>query len=164
MGGAGTPGADKPDNVKSYVGKTVTVKNYRYKITGQNNSKKTGTASFAGVTGTKKKAKTITVPAGIKYKGITFTVTAVNANAFKGNKRVSKVIIGKNVKTIGKNAFYNCKKLKNISFKGTKVTSIGKGAFLKIASRPNVTVPKSVKKKYKKLLTKKVITTRAKIK
>ncbi len=163
-GGAGTPGADKPDNVKSYVGKTVTVKNYRYKITGQNNSKKTGTASFAGVTGTKKKAKTITVPAGIKYKGITFTVTAVNANAFKGNKRVSKVIIGKNVKTIGKNAFYNCKKLKNISFKGTKVTSIGKGAFLKIASRPNVTVPKSVKKKYKKLLTKKVITTRAKIK
>lgn len=163
-GGAGTPGADKPDNVKSYVGKTVTVKNYRYKITGQNNSKKTGTASFAGVTGTKKKSKTITVPVSIKYKGITFTVTAVNANAFKGNKRVTKVIIGKNVKTIGKNAFYNCKKLKNISFKGTKVTSIGKGAFLKIASRPNVTVPKSVKKKYKKLLTKKVITTKAKIK
>ena len=33
---------------------------------------------------------------------------------FSGNEKLKAVTIGKNVKTIGANAFYNCKKLKKI--------------------------------------------------
>ena len=83
----------------------------------------------------------------------------------KGNTKVTKLVIGKNIKTIGKKAFYGCKKLKSIRFAGKNVKKIGTGAFLKIYPRAVVKVPKSVKKKYKKMLTKKTINTRtAKIK
>ena len=41
-------------------------------------------------------------------------VTAIAENAFKGNGRVTSVVLGNQIKTIGKNAFYRCENLTSI--------------------------------------------------
>ena len=54
------------------------------------------------------------------------------------------------LKKIGKKAFYNCKKLKNITLKTKKLTKIEKDAFNKIHKKAAVKVPKSKYKVYVK--------------
>lgn len=143
----------KPEpETPSYKGKTVRIGNYKYQITKQN--AKAGEAAFAGAA---KKKASVTIPASVKYKGITFKVTSVKANAMKGNAKVTKLVIGKNVKTIGKKAFYGCKKLKSIRFNSKNVTKIKPGAFLKIKINAVVKAPGAAKRQFKKMLTKKVI-------
>lgn len=143
----------------SYKGKTVKVGNYKFKIT--KHSDKAKEAAFVGVV---KKKETVKIPATFKYKGIRFKVTSIRAKALSGNKKVKRLVIGNNVKIIGQRAFYGCRNLKTIVFNGKQVTKIQKGAFLKIKANASVKVPKSVKKKYRKLLNKKVIIRKAVIK
>ena len=143
----------------SYKGKTVKVGNYKFKIT--KHSDKAKEAAFVGVV---KKKETVKIPATFKYKGIRFKVTSIRAKALSGNKKVKRLVIGNNVKIIGQRAFYGCRNLKTIVFNGKQVTKIQKGAFLKIKANASVKVPKSVKKKYRKLLNKKVISRKAVIK
>lgn len=64
----------------------------------------------------KKNIKSITIPATVKVNGVKCKVTAVAANAFKNNKKLTNVTIGKYVTKVGNNAFKGCKKLKNIKF------------------------------------------------
>ena len=90
----------------------------KYKIT-KSDAKK-GTVSF--VAPANKKATTVTIPSTVKIKGVTFKVTAIEKNAFKSNKKVKNVTIGKNVTTIGKKAFYGCSKLKKLTIKSSKLT------------------------------------------
>ena len=105
----------------------------------------------------KKNYKTITIPATVKYKGITCKVTAVGKNAFKGNTKLKSVTIGKNVTTIETNAFYNCKNLNKVTFKKSPLKKVGKGAFLKTSKNLKIkTGAKKTVQKYKKLLNKKV--------
>ena len=47
--------------------------------------------------GASKKAKSITIPATVKIKGITCKVTQIGAKAFSGYNRATKITIGKNV-------------------------------------------------------------------
>lgn len=94
---------------------------------------------------------TITIPSTVKIGGQSYKVTAIAANAFKGNKNVAKVTIGANVKTIGKQAFYGCKKLKKITVKSAKIKSVGKNALKGIHKKAVVKVPKSKLSKYKRL-------------
>lgn len=92
-----------------------------------------------------------TIPATIKLSGVTYKVTAISEKAFKLNAKVRKVVIGKNIKTIGKYAFDRCKNLKNITVKSKCLSSIGKKALRGIASNCCISVPKSKFKTYKKL-------------
>ena len=55
-------------------------------------------------------------------------MASIAANALKGNKKVAKVVIGKNVTSIGKKAFYKCTALKTITIP-SKVKTIGESAF-----------------------------------
>jgi hypothetical protein len=64
----------------------------------------------------------------IKIDGVTYKVTAIAANAFKGMSKIKTVKIGNNVKTIGKLAFANCKNLKKVTM-GKNVKKIGAKAF-----------------------------------
>ena len=41
--------------------------------------------------------KKFTVPGTVKIDGVTFKVTEISKNAFKNNKKLTQVIIGKNV-------------------------------------------------------------------
>jgi len=70
-----------------------------------------------------KNAKTITIPATIKVKGVTYKVTKIADNSFKNNNKITKITIGENIVSIGKNAFYGCKKLRTITIRSKKLTS-----------------------------------------
>ncbi len=102
-----------------------------------------------------KTAKKATVPATIKIAGKKYTVISIASKAMKGKKKLKSVVIGKNIKTIGKKAFYGCKKLKKITIKTKKLKKVGNKAFKKIAKKAVFKAPKSKLKAYKKLLKRK---------
>lgn len=116
------------------VGTKLKIGSGRYQVA------KNKTVVYTGVT---KKSKTVKIPAIIRTKGVTYKVTAIGANAFKGNKTVTKVSMGSNIKTIGKNAFYGCTKLKYVTI-GKNVDTIGAQAFANCTSLTDITIPAKV--------------------
>ena len=114
----------------------------------------TGSKTVTVTGATDKKALNVTIPATVKYSGVTYKVTKIGANAFKGMTKLTAVTIGKNVKTIGKKAFYGCKALSDVTISGTSVKSIGTNAFNKLASKTVISVPKAKNSAYSKLLKK----------
>lgn len=87
-----------------------------------------------------KKAKIVIIPATAKIDGVTYKVTRIADNAFKGNKAVTRVTIGSNIRIIGKNAFSGTTKLKRVSI-GKNVTEIGENAFKGCTALTSVTLP-----------------------
>lgn len=110
-----------------------------------------------------KKKTTVSIPATVKLDGITYKVTSIAKNAFKNNKNIKKLTIGKNVSKIGAKSFFGCKKLKTITIKTTRLTAkkIGANAFKGIKAKATVKVPKKKYKTYKKILKKKGIGAKA---
>ena len=90
----------------------------------------------------------------VKLAGVTFNVTAIAQNCAKHCKNLTKLVIGANVKSIGKNAFNGCKKLKTITIKTTKLTkkTVGANAFKGIHARAKAKVPKKKLKSYTTIL------------
>ena len=114
---------------------------------------------------------TITIPDYITIKGKKYPVISIQSNAFARCKKLTKVVIGKNVRRIKPKAFYNCKKLKTIVIKTKKLTMkrVGKKAFAGIYKKAKITLPKggfSKKQKaaYKKILRARGVGKKAKIK
>lgn len=109
--------------------------------------------------GLNKKAKSISIPATVTIKGnVICKVVQVSDKAFSGYKKATKITIGANVATIGKQAFANCKKLKKLTLKGKALKTdknikprAFKGATKK---KVKVTWPKGIKKSQKKKLIK----------
>ena len=99
-----------------------------------------------------KKAASITIPASVVIDGITYKVTSIGKNAFKNNKSITRISIGKNIQVIGKNAFYKCKSLKTITIKTAKLTSksVKSNAFKGISSKAVFKVPKKSAAAYRK--------------
>ena len=93
----------------------------------------------------------ITIPATVKVNGITYKVTNVSAKAFSGNKKITKVTIGKNVTTISKNAFKKCTNLKKITVKSKVLTSVESNALKGTSNKLVIKVPKEKVSVYKKL-------------
>lgn len=114
------------------------------------------------------KETTITVPDTVTINGIKYKVTTIEKNAFKNNKKLKTVKLGKYVTTIeenafygckaltkvtlpksllkiGKKAFYNCKKLKTVSISSSaKLTEVGESAFQNCVRLTKITLPKKV--------------------
>lgn len=145
-----SPTDNKTTDTSLHVGDRVTKSKLIYTVTANTDSKHT----LSVVKPVKKTYKSITIPASIKIDGVKYKVTQIKANAFKSNKKLEKVVIGSNIKKIGKNAFYKCKKLGKVTFKGKKVSSIGKDAFKGIKSNCKIVIPKAVLSKYRKLIKK----------
>ena len=103
--------------------------------------------------GTNKNAKSVTIPAVIKVKGVTYKVTSIGAKAFNGSKKLTKVTIGTNIKKISNNAFYKCKSLKTVIIKSVLLTkkTANKKAFKGISRKMVIKVPKKMKKVYVKI-------------
>lgn len=161
----------KEDKSPVKKGQSYSSGNYRYKVL--NVSKKT-----VAVTKTLKASKTIKVPNTVKIKGKTFKVTEIAKGAFKNNKKVETVTIGKYATKIGANAFsgskklkkvtinstvlttidkqafYNCKKLATVKIVSKKLKTVAKQSFKGTAKKIKVDVPNSKKKAYKKLFKK----------
>ena len=103
--------------------------------------------------GTNKNAKSVTIPAVIKVKGVTYKVTSIGAKAFNGSKKLTKVTVGANIKKISNNAFYKCKSLKTVTIKSVLLTNktASKRAFKGVGKKMVIKVPKKVKKAYVKM-------------
>lgn len=50
----------------------------------------------------------------VKVDGVSYRVTSIADNAFKNNKKITRVVIGSNIVTIGKNAFAKCTNITSI--------------------------------------------------
>ena len=116
-------------------------------VTDKNGITFTVSGKTAYVSAAAKKAKKVNIPATVKIGGKTYKVTKIGDSVFKGNKKIVSVTIGKNVTTIGSNAFNNAKKLKTVSFKGAAVKKVGKGAFKGINSKASFKFGKKISKK-----------------
>lgn len=102
-----------------------------------------------------KKAPRLNVPATVKINGTVFTVTEVGDKVMKGNTKLKKVVLGKNVTSIGKQAFMGCKNLKSVQLKGKSPKTIKTGAFKKTSAKLVVSA-KKLNKKQKAALQKKL--------
>ena len=143
-----TPATETPAAKIPAVGTTKTVGKAIYKVT--KSDAKNGTVTLVKLTN--KNEKKFTVPAAVKIDGVSFKVTEIFPNAFKNNKKLKQVTIGKNVTKIGANAFSGDKNLKKISIKSTKLKKAGKRAFKGIHARCKIKVPKKKLSAYKRLL------------
>lgn len=144
-----TPVIDNP--VK--VGSTYKIAGANYKVTDVEGK----TVEYKGPVGTT--AKTVTVPDTVKIQvngeDTNFKVTAISAKAFTKSKKLKKIVIGKNIKTIGEDAFRNCKNLKKIVIHSTVLTRVGKNAIKGIHKNAVISCKKNKWKAYKKLFSKK---------
>ena len=143
-----TPATEAPTAKVPAVGTTKTVGKAIYKVT--KSDAKNGTVTLVKLTN--KNEKKFTVPASVKVDGVSFKVTEISKNAFKNNKKLKQVTIGKNVTKIGANAFNGDSKLKKITIKSTKLKKVGKKAFKGINAKCRIKVPKKKLTAYKRLL------------
>ena len=90
------------------------------------------------------KRATVRIPETVKVSGVTCKVTEISANAFKNDAVLKTVVIGKNVKTIGVNAFYGCKNLTKVSG-GAALVTICDRAFSNCAALQGIVLPSTVK-------------------
>ena len=102
---------------------------------------------------TNKNAKSVTIPAVIKVKGVTYKVTSIGTKAFNGSKKLKKVMIGANIKKISNNAFFKCRSLKTVTIKSVLLTkkTANKKAFKGVGKKMVIKVPKKMKKAYVKM-------------
>lgn len=156
---SGTPAPDKTDNNNNTSstsvkkGSKVTVNNANYTVTSVKTAK---TVQFTGL---KKNIQSIIIPtaikipASVKIKGKEYKATSIAQNAFKNNKKLKEITIGKNIISIGKNAFKGCKNLKKIKINTQKLElkNVGNKAFKGINSKAVIKAPESKVKAYKKI-------------
>ena len=91
------------------------------------------------------KASTVVIPDTLVINGLSYKVTCIGKDAFKNNKKLKKVKIGKNVKIVENNAFYGCKNLNSISL-DNQICKIGSKAFYKCTALKKVIIPSKVEK------------------
>ena len=148
-----TPGqTEKPSTPEKPTVVQKVSKNVTYRVL----DTKKKTAAVVGVGGKKgKKVTSVTIAKTVKINGVTYKVTKIGKNAFKGCKYLKKITIGSNVKKIEKGAFANCRKLASINMKKANgITSIGSKSFSKINSKAKVSVPSKKLSKYTRMLKK----------
>lgn len=115
---------------------------------------KSGKKTVLKARGGKKASGKITVPDRVTFAGKKYFVTGVLPQGFEGNKKITKVTLGKYTKNIGKKAFYKCTKLSQVTINSTKLKKVGKQAFYGTRKNLKLKVPKSKKKQYKNLIKK----------
>ena len=129
------------------LGEKKTINKIKYKVT--SDTLGGGTVAVYGVS--ERNAKSYSIPDSLTIDGYTYKITAVNDKAFTNGKKLTNVVLGANIKSIGKEAFSNCKKLKTLTIKSKKLKTVGKNAFRNIYSKATIKVPSSCLTKYKKL-------------
>ena len=140
-------------SVKLTAGMLVADKNNEavYRVTGSASSGYTLTC----VRASSKHDVFVKIPSKVTVNGVSYPVTSIAANAFKGQKTIRKVVIGANVTSIGKKAFKGCSNLKKVVVKSKKLQTVGAKAFAKINKKAVIKVPKGKMKAYKKIFKKK---------
>ncbi|GEM_PF-7101624 len=128
-----------------YEGKNVKVDGVTYKIT-----KAGKTVSYEKPAS--KKTENVTIPATIKIHNLKYRATAISAEAFSENDKISNLTIGKCMRKIETRAFYGCKNLKRVTFQGSKVKTIEEEAFASTKKNLLVKAPKASLDTYKDMM------------
>ena len=97
----------------------------------------------------------IIIPDKIKIDGISYKVTSIGKNAFKDNKNIKRITVGKHVTEIKANAFRGCRNLSSIIIQSKNLQRVGKGALKGIQAKAKIKVPSNKLEGYKKILSKK---------
>lgn len=132
-------------NVEAASNQTKKVKGITYQVVSR--KKKTATVVKAS-----KAIKTARIVDTIKLKKKSYKVISISKNAFKNRKKLTSIVIGKNIKKISQGAFSKDKKLKKITIETKKLKEIGKNAFEGINKKAVFFVPDNQYKKYSKLI------------
>ena len=125
---------------------TSEVKNKTYKINivvDADFNTKGNTATFMSA-----KGKKVKIPDTIKKNGKTYKVTTLSAKAFKDNKNVTSIVLGKNLTKVEDGALKGLKKLKTITFNTKSKLTLGKNSLANLK-------PKYIKFNTKKITCKK---------
>ena len=138
----------EPTETLPKAGTTFSYRNAVYRVTKSSASQ--GTVTF--VKPLKKTNSKFIIPASVKKDGIVFQVTEVAKKAFKNNKKLTQVTVGKNVKNIGASVFEGDSKLKKITIKSSGLKKVGSKALKGIHEKCRIKVPKKKLKDYQKLL------------
>ena len=137
--------------IKCKKGKSYTVGSYKYKIVSPKTNGQ-GTVSFAGLA---KNTKKVVIGDTVTILGAKFKIVQIEDRALKNKSSITSVTIGKNVKTIGKEALAGTKKLKTITIKSAKLTRVGANALKNTYAKLKIKTPKTKLNKYKALFKKK---------
>lgn len=104
-----------------------------------------------------KKSGKIVIPNTVKIQNVTYRITSIDMSAFRGNNHINKVTIGKYVTSIKNNAFGDCKALKLIVVKSSKLSqdSIANNVWKGTLGNITVLAPKNKVKEYRNFFSKK---------
>ncbi len=111
-------------------GTVFTAGGCEYEITGKNTA-----ALISGAKKTK-----LNIPDAIVAAGGTFKITSIADNAFMKSKKLKKVSGGKNLTSIGRDAFNQCANLTKVDLSKSKVSKIGYQAFYKCKKLSNISL------------------------
>lgn len=107
--------------------------------------------SFRFIVYGKTNSRETTPAAPVTIGGKTSKVSATGSQAFKNSRKITSIVIGKNITTIGISAFRNCKKPGNITVKADNLKKAGKNALKGIRSTAKIKVPAKKRAAYEKL-------------
>ena len=100
-------------------------------------------------------ATKVAIPDTVKLSsGNKVKVVGISKNAFKGCKKLKKITIGKNVSSIGANAFNGTNAVKTVVIKSGSIKSVGKKAFVGMNVKAKIKCPANKVKIYAKLFKK----------
>lgn len=99
------------------------------------------TYSYAGTKSGNKGS--LTIPKYVRYRNISYTVSAIGAHSFAGCDVLSSVAIPNSVTSIGEKAFYNCNYMINVNLPNSLVW-IGDNAFLYCSALKRLKLPESL--------------------
>ena len=85
----------------------------------------------------------VTIPESFTYNGVTYSVTSIGSEAFRGCFGLTSVIIPNSVTSIKYSAFSGCSKLTSITIPNS-VTSIENTTFYDCSGLTSITIPNSV--------------------
>lgn len=135
----GTPTKTPSKAVK--VKKGTVIKDKKTKASYKVLSVKTGALTVEYLKPTNKNIKSVSMKTYITYGGKKYKIVKIAVKAFMNCKKLIKVTVGKNVRTIGKKAFANCKALKTVQIpKGLKKSKIPKNEFTGCRKKPKIKV------------------------
>lgn len=138
----------KLNKIQCKKGQNYKVGNYKYKIISPRTNGQ-GTVAFTGLA---KKTKNVKIGDTVTILGSKFKIVQIGDRALKNQTGIVSVTIGKNVQSIGKEAFFGAKKLQTITIKSQRLTKVGAKALKNIHARAKIKVPASKLSKYKTLL------------
>lgn len=131
-----TDGSDQqPDTSGQKKGDQITIDNIVYKISSITD-KRVRVMSLVDESVTN-----VVIPNTVSFGGRTYSVTCINANAFRGNQFLQKITLGTKMRSIEHYAFYNCPKLAKVVINSKSLVNISNYAFKKTKTSLKVYVP-----------------------